>query len=163
MKFQLTLLAFLAAAFCGHASPEATDAPAVTNRVFMIEPSSMPVGGGTATLKIGALQRVNGIYVGDYTVTVFPYFFKNDHGKLAIMVSDESLTEINLGKTVAVVGTATSYKDGICRHIDAIARPFNIHGGTIKLWFMVEDRKMIFEPLYHLAQKAPPSIFGGDE
>lgn len=133
------------------ASLSTNSAPA--GRVLMIDVSSMPVAGGKATLTIGTLRRVGGIYTGDYKLKVFPYFLKNDKGRLAIVVSDESMAEINLGKVTAVIGTATtSDRSGRSLHIDATARPANINQGTLKLWFMVGNRKMIFSPAYHFAE-----------
>ena len=125
---------------------------AQTGRVLMIDPSSMPVAGGTATLIIGALQRADGVYLGDYTIKVSPYFFKNEKGRLAIVVSDESLTKLNQGKAAAIIGTATtSGIGGRSRHIDATATPTNINRGRLKLWFMSGSREMVFEPAYHFA------------
>lgn len=116
----------------------------------MIDPSSMPVAGGKATLTIGALQRVDGVYPGDYTIKVLPYFYKNEKGRLSIIVSDESLTTLNQGKVAAIIGTATTNgKGGKSRHIDATATPTNANRGMLKLWFMSGKRKMIFDPAYH--------------
>jgi hypothetical protein len=134
-------------------------APALTNsasssQTLIIDPSSMPVGGGKATLTIGPLHRADGIYSGDYRIKVFPYVFENEKGRLAIVVSNESLAAINQGKVTAVIGTATTNgKGGLSRHIDAITTPININSGTLKLWFMAGKRKMIFEPAYHVAEK----------
>src|SRR5205809_8109286 len=83
-------------------------APTTTNRVLMIDSSSMPVNAGNATLTIGALQRVNGVYTGDYKITVFPWFLKSETGRLAIVVSDKSLAAADEGKLVAIVGTGTT-------------------------------------------------------
>jgi hypothetical protein len=127
--------------------------------MLMIDPSSMPVGGGRATLIIGALQRMGGVYTGDYQIKVFPYVFENEKGRLAIVVSDESLTGINQGKVMAITGTATtSGKGGKSRHIDATATPIDINNGTLKLWFMAGNRKMIFEPAYHVAEKEAAAV-----
>jgi hypothetical protein len=146
----------LAACVPGNCQPPKTT-PASTNsapasRILLIDPSSMPIGGGKATLLIGALQWVNGVYLGDYAIKVSPYFFKNEKGKLMILVPDESLASINQGKITAIVGTATtSGKKGKCRHIEATATPANINSGMLKLWFMAGNRKMIFAPAYHFA------------
>lgn len=81
---------------------------------------------------------------------MFPYFLKNETGRLAIVVSDESLAVMNRGNAVAIAGTATTNgKNGNSRHIDAKATPVDINSGMLKLWFMAGDRKMIFEPAYH--------------
>ena len=134
-----------------HAAPALTNS-VPGNRILVIDPSSMPVGAGKATLTISALQRTDGVYSGDYKVKVFPYFFKNETGRLAISVSDDSLAGINKGKVVTIIGTATTNgKGGKCRHIDATATPANTNGGTLKLWFMAGKTKMTFEPAYHFA------------
>jgi len=119
----------------------------------MIDTSSMPVAAGTVTLIIGVLQRTNGVYTGDYRLKVFPYFFKNEKGRLAIVVSDESLAAANQGKVVAITGTAvTSGEDGKRRLIEVTATPTDINHGTLKLRFTAGDRKMIFEPAYRFVE-----------
>jgi hypothetical protein len=150
MKRALPWLALLAGAW-----GETQAAPAWTNsagpsRMLVIDPSSMPVAAGKATLTIGALQRTNGVYAGGYKIKVFPYVFNNEKGRLAIVVSDESLAKITQGKVATVIGTATTDgKGGKCRHVDAVATPVDVNHGTIKLWFTAGSRKMIFEPAYH--------------
>jgi hypothetical protein len=113
----------------------------------------MPVAKGKATLTIGALQRTNGVYSGDYRIKVTPYFFKGERGTLAIVVSDESMAKIAQGKAEAVVGTATTNgKGGKSRPIEATATPVDVNHGTLKLWFAAGNRKMMFEPAYHFAE-----------
>jgi len=154
MKAIPVLLALLAAGLGGaHAARGSTNL-AAPNRILMVDSSSMPVAGGQATLTIGPLVRAGGVYSGDYKVSVAPYFFKNEKGRLAIVVSDESLAGMVMGKTEAIIGTATtSGKGGETRHIDATATPLDINHGTLKLWFAAGERKMIFEPAYHFAEK----------
>ncbi len=152
MKQIIFLLALLAAV-CGNAfaASAATNSVAM-NRILLIDPSSMPVLAGKATLIIGALQRTNGVYSGDYKLKVFPYFLKNDKGRLAIIVSDATLATVSQGQVAAITGTATtSGKDGRSRPIAATATPADINHGTLKLWFTAGGRKMIFEPAYHFA------------
>ncbi len=155
MKRISVLLILLATSWnAAHAAPPATR-PAAAGRVLMIDPSSMPVAAGKATLIIGPLQRANGVYTGDYRIKVFPYFLKSEKGRLAIEVSDESLTRVSHGKVATIIGTATtSGKGGTSRHIDATATPADSNGGKLKLWFTAGGRKMIFEPAYHFTGKA---------
>jgi hypothetical protein len=135
-----------------HVVPASTNSTPTT-RILMIDPSSMTIAAGKATLIIGVLQRAEGVYSGDYKVKVFPYFYENEKGKLAIVVSDDSLTKLNKGKVVTIAGTATtSGKDGRSRHIDATATPANVNRGSLKLWFMAGNRKMLFEPAYHFTE-----------
>ena len=156
MKRISILLVLLAAGWgCAHAAPASTNS-APAGRILMIDPSSMPVGAGKATLTISALQRADGVYTGDYKLKVVPWFFKNEKGTLAIIVSDESLAEAGRGKVVTITGTATtSGKGGRTRHIDATATPADINHGTLKLSFTTAgNRKMLFEPAYHFAGSA---------
>jgi hypothetical protein len=156
MKLHFTLLALVAAGWCGaHAAPDSANSASIS-RILIIDPSSTAVAAGKATLIIGALQRADGVYSGDYKIKVFPYFLKNEKGRLAIIVSDESLARINQGKAATIIGTATtSGKGGRSRHIDATAMPANINRGTLKLWFTAGDKKMIFEPAYHFSGISP--------
>ncbi len=102
---------------------------------------------------------MDGVYSGDYKIKVFPYFFKKEKGRLAIVVSDESLAMLNQGKVTTIMGTATtSGKGGVSRHIDAIATPADINRGTLKLWFAAGEREMIFEPAYHFAGKGTAAL-----
>jgi hypothetical protein len=152
----LFLLLLAAGWNTAQATPASTNS-AAASRILMIDSSSMPVAAGKATLTIGALQRVDGVYSGDYKINVFPYFFKNEKGRLAIIVSDKSLAEISHGKVAAITGTATTSGQGSrSRPIAATATPADINHGTLKLWFTTTGgRKMIFEPAYHFTGKAP--------
>ena len=151
MKALNFLLLLLAAGGCGtHAGPGPIPS-AAGERLLLIAPSSTAVAKGKITLTIGALRRVDGVYTGDYKIRVFPYFFKNDKGRLAISVPDAALAGIQQGRAAAVVGTATSGKNGQVRSITATATPANPDHGTLKLWFTAGDHKLIFEPAYHFA------------
>jgi hypothetical protein len=160
MPKTILCLLLLAFSWC-----QAQVVPTATNsasRVLILENSTMPLTTARATLIIGPLTRTNGVYVGDFKVKVFPYFFKSDRGRLAINVPDKALAAVNQGDTVAVTGTSTSTKNGIVRHIEITATPKDRDHGTISLWFMVGDQKMIFTPAYHFADQAiatalPPS------
>ena len=101
-------------------------------------------------MTIGPLNRTNGVYTGDYKLTVFPWFLNNENGKLAIFVSDETLAEANQGRVVMVAGTATA-KGGQLRQIVAIATPGDQDHGTLKLRIIAGSRKMTFTPAYHFA------------
>ncbi len=152
MKRIIFVLALLAHLWASAIAASPATNPALANRILLIDPSSMPIAAGKATLTIGPLQRTNDIYSGDYRIEVSPYFFKNEKGRLAITVSDESIARVSNGKVAAIVGTATTNgKGGKVRHIDATATPANSDRGRLKLWFMSGDRKMTFEPAYHFA------------
>ena len=110
-------------------------------------------------MTIGALQRMNGMCIGDYKLKVFPCFLKNDKRRLAILVPDASLAKVNRGKVAAITGTATtSGQGGQCRSFAAIATPADLNHGKLKLWFMAGSRQMIFEPAYHFAEVGTTAV-----
>jgi hypothetical protein len=152
-RIAVFLLALLAAVWSDADAASLPTNSAPGDRILLIDPSSMPVAAGKATLTIGALRRTNGVYSGDYRIKVFPYFLKSEKGRLAIVVSDESLSGLNRGKTATITGTATtSGTDGKSRPIEATATPVDNNRGKLKLWFTTAgNRKMIFEPAYHFA------------
>ena len=147
------MLAFLILKLpAAQANPTPTN-PALS-RIILVDPSSASVGGGAkATLTISALKRDGGIYSGSYRVKVSPYFFKNEKGKLEIVVSDDSMRQIAKGKKVNVSGTATTTGDGQCRHIEAIATPTDDIRGTIKFWFLAGQKKIVFQSAYHFEEQ----------
>ncbi len=159
------ILLLLASSWCAaQAAPTETNS---ASRVLIVENSTMPLTTAWATLIISPLTRTNGVYAGDFKVRVFPYFLKSDRGRLAINVPDKVLAAVNRGQIVAVTGTSTSTKNGIVRHIEIMATPKDCDHGTISLWFMVGDQKMIFSPAYHftnntvataLAPMPPPNV-----
>jgi hypothetical protein len=137
------------------AGPDVGNGVPIDSRTLVVETSSMPVGGGKATLTIGALQRVATGYSGDYEINVFPYIFKNEKGKLAIVVSEEARAKFNQGKSAAITGTATTNgKKGETRRIDATVTPADADHGTLKLWFAADERTMTFMPAYHFVGDA---------
>jgi hypothetical protein len=146
MKKTAILLALLTA-ICGDTfDARASTNSAGENRLLIIDSSSMSIGGGKATLTIGTLRRTNG-------------FLKNEKGRLAIVVSDQSLVAVTHGKVAAITGTATtSGKGSESRPITATATPVDNNRGKLKLWFMAGDRKMIFTPTYHFSGSSTATV-----
>jgi hypothetical protein len=154
-----SLLALLAPLWTSAiAAPPATNA-APAGRVLIIDRSSTAVSGGKATLSIGPLKRAADIYAGDYQMKVSPYFFKGEKGRLAIVVSGESLARVTKGMKAEITGTATTNgKEGETRRIDATATPSDNNRGALKLWFIAGDRKIVFNTSYHFAENEPAAI-----
>ena len=122
------------------------------NRVLAIERCSTIVSGARATLIIGPLERTDGIYTGTYQMKVSPYFFKGEKGKLAISVSDESMAKVAKGMPVQISGTATTNgRNGKTRKCYATATPSGPNRGTLKLWFIADENKLVFETYYQLS------------
>lgn len=92
-----TILCLLLLACNLVATLAAEPATNTASQTLITEASVMPLKAGKATQTFSPLTRTNGVYVGDFKVAVFPYFFKSDHGRLAINVTDESLAAVNQG------------------------------------------------------------------
>lgn len=147
--FWVMLGAFLPGVF-GENLPARTKS---ADRVLMIEKSFTKVAGGKATLSIGPLRRTNDIFGGVFEMKVVPYFFKNDKGTLAIEITSESFAKASKGLTVDIAGTATTAgKNGVVRKINAVATPADDDHGALKLWFMVDERKMVFDTKYRFVE-----------
>jgi hypothetical protein len=159
MKLILMLLVLLAAGGSVVAVAGTSTNAAADSRIILLDPSFMPMTAGKVTLTIGALQRTNGVYAGDYKIKVFPYFLKNEKGRLAIVISDAALAGINEGKVTAISGTATTNgKGGRSRHIEATVTPAGTNRGQVKLWFSGGGRQMVFEPAYHIVENGTVAI-----
>ena len=149
-KTILLLLLLVSAARAAEALPTDTNA---ASRVLILDNSVMPLSTAKATLIVGPLTFTNGLYVGDFKVKVFPYFFKSDWGRLVINAPAAAQAALEAGKVVSVTGTSTSLKKGTVRHIEITATPIDHNHGNVSLWFMVGTTKMIFTPTYHFAGK----------
>jgi len=162
-----TILCLLLLASSWGAAQAAAPATNPAGRVLILENSTMPLTTAKATLIVGPLTRTNGVYVGDFKVKVFPYFFKSDRGWLSIKVPDQALAAMDQGKPVAVTGTSTSAKNGVVRHVEITVMPKDHDHGIVSIWFMVGDQKMIFTTVYQftnhvlttaLAPMPPPNF-----
>ena len=148
MKANAVLLALLSG-LCTCIFAENTNSFSAT-QVLLIDQTSIPVSaGGKATLSISPLRPSSNTYAGDYHMKVSPYFFKSEHGKLSMSIPDECFAKVAKGLMTEVSGTATS-QDGQTRYIHAEATPLDKSKGTLKLWFLVGERKMVFNTMYHL-------------
>ncbi|MEI7534193.1 MAG: hypothetical protein WCK57_07460 [Verrucomicrobiae bacterium] len=152
--YKTVLFALLLATTWGAAqtTPPATNS---AGRTLILENSTMSLPTAKATLIIGPLICSNHVYVGEFKVKVFPYFFKNQRGLLAINVPEEAQAAFNQGKPVTVSGTATSTKDGHVRQVQIMATPKDSDHGTVSLWFNAANQKMIFNPAYYFTNDAP--------
>src|SRR5205085_11947510 len=102
---------------------------------------------------IRPLRRSNDILGGRCEMKVVPYFFKNGKGALAIVSTPDCFAKASKGLTVDISGTATTAgKNGVVRPISALATPVDDDHGALKLWFQVDERKMVFETSYRFVE-----------
>ena len=87
-------------------------------------------------------------YIGEYEVTVSPYFFLSEKGTLSMIVSDESLRKLTQGIPVSVTGQATTKKSGKTRAVNAKLTPAVKGRGSVTISFTEVDTKLIFKTFY---------------
>ena len=121
-----------------------------TNDLLVIDRSFTRVSTAKATLIIQPLVRKGEVFAGDYEMKVTPYFFKSESGKLEIHVSEESLTKAEKGMPVEITGTALTDGETVKRKINARATPTDKSSGELKVWFMADERQMVFNTSYRL-------------
>jgi len=144
------LSGMVVSAFAGDNGPEGT----LAHRFLRVDRCSTRVAGAKATLTVSPLQRIKNIFEGEFDMKVAPYFFKNDKGKLAIVVSDEAIAKVSAGSPVEITGTATT-KAGlksVVRQINAEATPVDAQHGTLKVWLTVDERELIFQTKYSFVE-----------
>jgi len=154
MRRSKPVLALLLALFL--ASPLVGDSArnsAATKRLLVIERSSTRVSAAKATLTIEPLVRTNQIFAGQYDVKVSPFFFKSESGQLEINVSDESLAKAGQGQPVEITGTALTNGENVKRKVNAIATPTDKTQGKLKVWFLADNREMVFQTTYRLVER----------
>lgn len=122
---------------------------AVVPRKLVIHPTSTSVAGGKASLTISALRRKAATYIGEYDLKVSPWYFKNETGKLMMVVSEEALRKLTQGIAVTFTGRATTDADGTTRPINARATPSGSGQGSVTFSFVGDERKVTFNSTYH--------------
>ena len=126
----------------------AAEAPLGTFDRVTIAPTKTSIYIGTVAMTMPAFERNNGVYHSSYVAKVFPYFFSNEKGALAITLSDESLRKLERGETVQFSGRAVN-TDGEERRVEGKATPADALSGKIKVRVFVSKRiELIFNTSY---------------
>lgn len=118
-------------------------------RKLVIHPTSTSVAGGKASLTISALRRKAATYIGEYDLKVSPWYFKNETGKLMMIVTEEALRKLIQGIPVNFTGKATTDADGTTRPINARATPSGNGQGSVTFSFVGDERKVTFNSTYY--------------
>lgn len=133
----------------------AAEAPLSTFDRVTIEPTKTSIYIGTVSMTMPPYVRKNGTYESSYAAKVFPYFFSNEKGTLAITLADESLRKLERGEPVEFSGRAVN-TDGEERRIEGKATPDGTAGGLrgkIKVRVFVSKRiELIFNTSYRFGE-----------
>jgi len=132
--------------------PDAAAAAALTRRyrTAAIATSKTSIYIGSVTLNVEPLVLSDGAYRSKYVATVFPYFFYNEHGTLAIAMPAAALLRVSRSEPVEFTGRAVS-SDGEERRISGKATPSDATHGKIKVRIYVSKRiALIFNTTYEI-------------
>lgn len=105
---------------------------------------------GTVSLSATPFLRSGSEYRAHYTAKVFPYFFSNESGTMAVTVPESALRRLAAGQLIEFSGTATR-SDGAIRAVEGTAAPTGPAGGRIKVKIHVTKKiTLVFDTSYHL-------------
>jgi hypothetical protein len=121
-----------------------------------IAPAKTSIYIGSVTMTMPTFQRTGACYESSYVARVFPYFFYNERGTLAIDFTDEQLTRLDRGERVDFQGQARS-ESGEPRRIEGHATQTDATSGQIKVRVFVTAKiELIFNTTYRFKSQARP-------
>ena len=133
----------------------AAEAPLSNFDRVTIAPTRTSIYIGTVAMTMPTFVRQSGTYESSYAAKVFPYFFSNERGTLAIALPDESLRKLERGEPVEFSGRAVNTA-GEERRIEGKATPDESAGGLkgkIKVRVFVSKRiELIFNTSYQFGE-----------
>lgn len=133
------------------ATAHAEATPAVRgdpHAVATVEKARTSIYIGNVTLTMPPFRRTGEIYQSTYQAKVFPYFFYNERGKIAITLSDDELRRLSQGETVHFKGEAEDTA-GEPRRIEGRVVPDDALSGVIKVRVWVSPKiELIFNTTY---------------
>jgi hypothetical protein len=114
-----------------------------------VDPTKTSIYVGSVSLTMPPFLRHGGVYTSEYKATVFPLFFYNERGRIAIEFPDESLQRLERGEVVYFKGHAIN-ADGEERRVEGRAVPEGpaTDRGKIKVRVWVGKIELIFNTLY---------------
>lgn len=150
MTRALVLLLLVFGQIGSDARPHAAHSKRITSRLI-VAPSSSKLAGGTAKLIVGVMSREGSTYIGEYRIRVFPYFFKNEKGRLSIDVSEPALHRMVGGHVTHFAGRATTNGSGLTRRVTARAMPAAKDHGALTFTVATENGPLVFNTSYRIA------------
>jgi hypothetical protein len=131
-----------------HASEVASSLPHPRHSEATVETAKTSIYIGNVTLTMPPFRRSGDAYESTYKARVFPYFFYNESGRIAITLTNEELRRIENGETVEFKGEAAD-TTGEPRRIEGRVVPDDPTSGKIKVRVWVSPRiELIFNTTY---------------
>ena len=146
------LLACLCCLPWGMAAHAAADASLEHYARVEVETARTSIYVGSVTMHLTPFLRTGAGYHANYAAKVFPYFFWNESGMIAIDVHDEALHALAKGETIQFKGRGLN-DDGEERRIEGRVVPTDANSGKIKVRVFVSKRiQLIFNTTYRLGK-----------
>ena len=128
--------------------PAAAPAESAAFQHVAIAPTKTSIYIGTVAMTMPPFTRAAGRYESSYTAKVFPFFFYNEAGTLAIDVSAEQLATLARGEPIEFKGRGVR-EDGAERRIEGKATPADATSGKVKVRvFVSKSIELIFNTTY---------------
>ena len=124
--------------------------PSIPN--LLIDPSSSTVSFGKAYLTVHPLVHKGKLYMGDYQLSVVPYFFMSEKGILELDAPDDAMQKLLGGTTVAFTGKASNNKQGKPKVITGKITPATKTQGNVTFSVETDNGPMVFNTSYHFAE-----------
>jgi hypothetical protein len=132
----------------------ADSAPGRYDRVE-IAPTKTSIYLGTVTMTMPPFVRHDDRYESTYAAKVFPFFFLNEKGKIAISVSDDALRRLARGESIDFEGQGTA-PNGDFRRLTGHATPTDADSGKLTVHVFVSKRiQLIFHTTYRFVGNPP--------
>jgi len=149
MQRGLALVIVLAGLLAGRLLAGASEElPGVAYSEATVDKVKTSIYVGSVTLDMPPFRRAQARYESTYSARVFPYFFYNEKGRIAIELSDEDLRKLAAGERVPFTGNAENL-DGEPRRVEGHATPDDPLSGTIKVRVWVSPKiELIFNSRY---------------
>jgi hypothetical protein len=126
-----------------------------------IAPTKTSIYIGTVSMTMPAFVRHEDRYESTYAAKVFPYFFYNEQGTLAIDLPETALRRLAAGETVEFSGRAhnTAREE---RRVEGKATPTDARSGKLKVRVFVTKRiELIFNTTYVFPAVPAPAAGAG--
>lgn len=140
-------LMLAASAVAQDAEPASEPLPDFYQRAA-VAPAKTSIYIGNVKLVMPPFDRRGELYASTYEAKVFPFFFYNEAGRIAIILSDEDLRQLADGERVHFTGEAFSTKEEP-RRVEGHADPADERSGKIKVRVWVSKNiELIFNTTY---------------
>jgi hypothetical protein len=119
---------------------------------LFIDQSASSVSFGKAYLTVEPLIHKGELYVGDYKLSVVPYFTMSEKGVLELDASNDVMRKILAGNPTAFTGKASNNKQGKPKIVTGEITPTAKTQGSVTFSVQTDNGPMLFNTSYHFGE-----------